>query len=433
MDLRQIEYSVEPEETNSILNNTYSPIIIKFDTEMKKRETENLLQVISDMGVMRGDLSWKGNALYFTPIQGWTAGIRYTASLLGTARSIDGRELRIEHFVSFYAINKNKQPLLEWHNPKDGESIGTADPVFEFRFSRPMNRLSVESALSIEGISNKTFEWSDDEKTIKLIHDKSLSPWSSYRWNLKDSAKSADGVPLPKSYSGYFTTDLDKIIPQVVNVYPILFSDGGWYPTGAPIKTGLAAGQSIAVSFNKPMGENVLRSVRFEPSLTGRTEMLSENSIVYIFTRDPEPETIYTLIVSADTRDTEGLKIGSEYRVSFTADIPYLGILSFLSDDSPLAENIQSNIVLPVKINPGTGEINFSIRFSLLLNESEKQNATQKINITPFFPRTLSPVALQFVHWTSGDRLHMRWEGLKAGDENTPHYYKLTIPGGKGG
>jgi hypothetical protein len=27
----------------------------------------------------------------------------------------------------------------------------------------------------------------------------------------------------------------------------------------------------------------------------------------------------------------------------------------------------------------------------------------------------------------------MRWEGLSEGDSETPHYYKLTIPGGRGG
>jgi hypothetical protein len=56
----------------------------------------------------------------------------------------------------------------------------------------------------------------------------------------------------------------------------------------------------------------------------------------------------------------------------------------------------------------------------------------QKITISPFFPRTIDPSALCYVHWFSDDYLLMQWEGLSAGDE-VPFYYKLTIPGGKGG
>jgi hypothetical protein len=296
-----------------------------------------------------------------------------------------------------------------------------------------MDRLTVETSLTIEGIGNKTFEWSDDDKIVKVITDKHFSPWISYRWNLRDSAKSAGGVPLPKNYSGYFTTNLDQILPCVTDVFPVLFSDGSWYPTGAEIETGLAFGQGIAVSFNKPMGESVLRSLRLEPAVTGKTEMLSEKSVVYIFSREPERETTYTLIVSAETKDIGGLKIGTDYRINFIPDIPSLTVLSFSTTDDSVTENFSSNTTLPVKPLAGTGELYFSIRFSLGFSLEEKLNTAQKITLSPFFPRTLAPVAMQYVSWIFDDYIRMRWDGLSAGSSEEPHYYRLTIPGGKGG
>jgi len=400
---------------------------------MDKQNTEKILQVSSDAGLMKGDSIWRENDLCFIPVPGWTAGIRYTLSLLGTIQSVDGRDLRVEHFVSFYAINKNVPPLLEWHYPADGMPVSTSNTVFEFHFSRSMDRLATEFALTIEGTGNKTFEWSDEDKILKITVDKALSPWTSYRWNLKDSAKSIDGVPLAKTYSGYFTTNLDQILPCVVKVFPVLYSDGSWFPTGADIETGLASKQGISVEFNKPMGENALRSMRFEPSLSGRTEFLSGKSIVYILTKDPEPETAYTLIISADTTDSEGLKLGADYRVNFIPDIPLLNILSFNTNNGFENKNVTPNIILPVNVNPATGEISFSIRFSLPFSAEEKRNTAQKVILAPFFPRMLSPVALQYVNWIGDDRLTMRWEGLKSGDAETRYYYKLTIPGGKSG
>jgi hypothetical protein len=391
------------------------------------------LQISSDLGLVNGDKIWNDNALYFVPIAGWTAGIRYNLSLMGIARSIDGREIRVEHFVSFYAINKNEPPLLELHIPSNSASVGTNGIVLEFYFSRSMDRLSVESALALEGIGNKTFEWLGDDRILKITPDKALLPWVFYKWNLKDSAKSIDGIPLPKSYNGHFITDLDQVLPSVTNVFPVLNADGSWFPTGANIETGLGQGQGIAVVFNKPMSENVLRSLRFEPSLAGRTEYLSENSIVYILTRDPELETTYTLIVSGETRDNEGLKIGTDFRISFTPDIPFLNILSFSADSNIVIENFSLTNSIPINISTGTGDFFFSIRFSLPFGINEKQNAPRKISLVPFFPGTIAPIALQYVSWFSDDRLYMRWEGLTAGEGEISHYYKLTIPGGKNG
>ena len=287
VDLRQIGINIEPNEADSVLPESHSPVILKFDTAVVKIDAETVMQISSDLGTMDGDKFWNGNHLYFVPIPGWTAGVRYTLNLMGTIHSVDGRELRLERNVSFYAINKNTPPSLEWYRPFSGASVGTNGIVLEFYFSRSMDRVSVESAFTLEGSGNNVFEWSADDKKLKVIPERTLSPWVLYRWNLRDSARSINGVPLPGIYSGHFTTDLDQTLPQVTNVFPVLFSNGSWYPTGADIETGLGIGQGIAVAFNKPMGENVLRSLRFEPSITGRTEFLSEKKHSLHFYKRP--------------------------------------------------------------------------------------------------------------------------------------------------
>lgn len=438
IDLRLIGFGVEPAVTDAVLPHSDSPVIIHFNTEMNKNDTEGILQISSDNGTVRGDKFWKGNALYFVPVSGWTAGIRYTLSLNGTVRSTDGRDLRIEKYVSFYAINKNSPPFLESFSPQNGESKSINNVVFEFCFSRMMDRLSVESALSLDGIGSKIFEWSANDQILKVTPDKPLNPWIVYNWNLKDSAKSIDGVPLLKSYQGHFKTDLDNLLPKVISIMPVLYENGLWYPTGDFIETGLGIGHGIAVEFNKKMGESALRSIRFEPPLAGRTEFLSQTSIVYIFSKTPDPSN-YMLIISGDTKDNEGLKIGSDYKINFTPDIPVLKIISFSADGNvndigSFNKNVpQSRAVIPVYIDPAAGLLSISIRFSQMFNFDEQKNTVQRITLSPFFPRTLAPVGLQFVSWISEDRLFIRWEGLTCGSESVPNYYLLTIPGGRGG
>jgi len=433
IDLRPIGISIEPNDINSLLPDSFSPLIIKFDTEIIKNEAEGILQISSDYGSVRGDKIWRNNDLYFVPLQGWTAGVRHTLSLSGTIRSLDGRETRIDRYIHFYAVNRNAHPFLESHFPPIDASVGTNNLIFEFQFSQSMDKLSTESSLTLEGISGKTIEWSDNDRLLKVTIDNPLMPWVLYRWTLKDTAKNIDGVPLPKTYSGYFTTDLDKTLPVVKGVYPAIFSDGKWHETGAGIENGLGHGMGIIILFNKPMGENAARSIRFEPSLSGKAEFISKNKIVFIFSRDPEPESSYTLIISGDAKDSEGLKLGSDFYFYFTPDIPYLKIIELRTDkDLILDDFLETNTALRVQINSQTGEFEFSIYFSLPFGYEEKINAVQKISLIPFFPKTLDPIALNYVHWVSDDRLIMRWEGFLFGIEYI-HFYKLVIPGGRSG
>ena len=434
-DFRPVEISIEPDKTGALLPEKYSPVKLTFNTKMIKNEAEGLLMISSDSGAVRGDRFWEDNTLFFTPIGGWTEGIRYSLNLSGIVNSLDGRELRLERYISFFAVNSSEPPLLEQYSPADGASIKAADAALEFHFSCPMDRLSVESAVNIDGIINKTFIWSNGDKTLKVIPDKPPAPWISCRWSIKDTAKSSEGVPLPKTYSAQFYTDSDKTLPEVVKVFPVLNSGGLWYPTGLNIETGLGYGHGAAVEFNKPMGENVLRSLRFEPGLSGRTELLTNKSIVYIFSNNPEPDAVYTLIVSGDTRDTEGLRIGDDYRIKFIPDIPVLRILSVTAgnNNANISNFSSAANVLNVFAGSVTGELSFTFNFSLPFISEDKKGTPFRISLTPVFPNFLPPAALKEVRWVSDDLLQMCWENLQNGSSNEPYYYKLTIPGGRGG
>jgi len=434
IDLRPIGLTVKPDGMDELLDEKLSPVILKFDTEMIKNETEDLLQISCDTGMVKGDKRWEGNSLYFTPVGGWSAGTRYSLSLSGTLRAADGRELRIERFISFYAINKCAPPLLECFSPADGASIMTDKAVLELKFSCPMDRLTSETALTVDGFGTKEFEWSHDDRVLKVTAAKGLSPWTSYRWNLKNSAQSRDGAALPVSYSAQFATDLDQTLPSVKKIFPVLNSGGVWLATGADIETGLGPGQGIAVEFNKKMDENVLRSVRFEPSLNGRTEFLADNAVIFILNRDPEPDTAYALIVSGDSADTQGLKLGKDHVIYFIPDIPFLEIIYLNAGNGAVIEDFSgSNKSIQVFPDPAAYTLSVYFRFSLPITEEEKKNIPFKISLNAFFPGNLAVTSLQDVLWISGDILQMRWEGLNAGSIDEPHFYKLTIPGDKNG
>ena len=433
IDLRPVEVTISPGKPDTILPEAHSPLRVMFNTEMVKKEAENSLFVTSGTSMVLGDRFWNGTTLVFTPVEQWKAGTRYMLSLSGMARSVDGREIRLDRSVAFYAVNRSAHPKIERHIPADGESVSVKDLCLELRFSMPMNRISVESSISVDGMGDKQFIWSDDDTVLKLIPVRNFSPWTVYRWTLRETAESTDGVPLAKAVSAAFCTDLDRMLPQVSMVSPALQTDGRWIATGGSLEEDFGPGLGIVVEFNKPMADESFRPPRFEPSLAGRIEKLSEKSMVFIPSRDPEPEVSYTLIISGDVKDTEGLKIGHDYRRTFTADIPYLTILS-INDSNGTSVNPHDSQLLPVSISEVDGGlVRFTIRFSLPFTIEEKQKTALAISLSPFFPGNLDPIALRFVTWLSDDLLRMEWESLKPGSSDEPHYYRLSIPGGRSG
>jgi hypothetical protein len=444
-DLRPIGVKTFPAEPYTVLSSEYSPVILRFDTEMLKPETEEVLQVSYYGGFVDGDLRWDGKALYFVPAAPWKAGVRYVLKLSGTVYSTDGRELLLSKVIPFFALSSSPAPYVQSFAPEDGESVEAFIPgetVLEFAFSLPMDRRSAETALALEGAGAWKAEWLDDDRLLRIQCENALSPWVVYRWSLSGEALSREGVPLAGPVSGRFITDKDKVRPAPLRIIPLLKSAGwngglwgNWIAAGMDLENGLGPGQGIGIEFNKPMdAESLRRSLSFTPSLPGRTEELSPVSAVFIPDRNPEPGLVYTLTISGDVRDSRGFKMGDDYILFFTADIPYLKILSLsVDEEEEIFEPERGGSSLVSLDIPGGGVLRFTLAFSPPFSPEEQVGETFRISLDPFFPGTLPPVSLRFARWLSSNMVRMEWEGLEAGTEDEPHYYQLRLPGGRNG
>jgi hypothetical protein len=440
-DLRPIGMRVSPGGMNETLPGEDSPVVLEFDAPMIQGGVEKAVQINGESGPLEGEFFWQGNSLRFVPLPGWKPGIRYTLSLSGTVYADDGRELRLDRQIPFYAVSRAAAPVLESFSPGDGDSVearAAGCRALELRFSRPMDRTSVEDALTMEGLGDRSFEWDDDDRLLRVVAGKALSAWAVYRWTLGTGARSRDGVPLAKGRSAQFCADRDRLFPRVLRVFPLIRSGPRWVSTGLDLEEGLEPGQGIGLEFNKPP-DNLSGSLRFDPSLSGRIETISETAAVFIPDRDPEPDTVYTLIVSGDLQDAGGLRMGADYTRTFTAALPFLRILSVTVEGRPPLEpdysaggNMGGPLAAPVHIAEG-GSVRFTIRFSAPFTEAAKQEAPFRITLKPFFPGVLEPVALRSLLWLSDDRLRMDWEGLAPGAAGEVHYYRLDIPGGREG
>jgi hypothetical protein len=438
INIERIGLSTYPGADNTILPEESTALTIRFDTPMDTLGTQKIVSVQSSGIFVKGDLFWQGNELVFSPLEPWLPGIRYSLSLEGTIYARDGREERISRHVSFYAVHRDAAPYAIAFSPADGSSVGVSseeDAFVSVVFSEPMDRQSTVDAFSLDGVSERDYIWLSNDTVMEIHPKNALNPWTVYRWSLSNKAKGKNGVPLGREINGRFVTDSDRILPAVTEVFPLIkgsTSSGVWWiKTGSPIETGLGSGQAIGIEFNKPMDESVLRAIRFDPPLAGRAEMWKLDTVVFIPDRDPEPEKIYTLIVSADSRDTGGLKMAREFSLSFIADIPFLTVLS-MDAGFGLITPEQEGIYAAGAILPD-GICTVTVRFSHAINPEARSAAVLALRLETFFPGTLKPISFRSARWWYTDTVILQWEGIEQSKSNEKHLYRLVLPGGRSG
>ena len=95
-------------------------------------------------------------------------------------------------------------PAIVESDPPVGAELPLSQPVRLF-FNQPMERASVEAALSIQPALAGLFTWNDDA-TLEFKPGEAYSPDSRISFTLNAGAKAANGIPLSNPVSLEYRT-----------------------------------------------------------------------------------------------------------------------------------------------------------------------------------------------------------------------------------
>jgi hypothetical protein len=448
-DLRPIEIATYPARADVVLPDVYQEVAVRFNTPVKRIETQNMVKVSWFEGFVEGDCRWDGTTVWFKPQSPWLPGTRYVLQLAGTVAACDGREEQVDIAVPFYVLTTVPAPYIRAFSPADGESVHPADGTIRLEFSAAMNRASVEEHFSLDHEVKPVFLWEGD--AVLQVHVKeTYTPFAVYTWALSKKAVSAAGVPMARAESGRFVVNGDTEIPYVEYVYTARrgAADGGYAlsDVGLLRETGLAKGCGIGVRFSKSMNaEKVRGAVSVQPPLSGRLEQIAGNGFVYIPEKDPEPECSYRLTVGAEAACAAGIKMREEYSETFVSAIPYLAVREIVfSSGSGGAGSGGEKTLSGAEVADGAlvriaaaaqRDFTVRVRWSEWWTEAAQSSAVRGITLAPFFPGTLEPLVVTSVKWTSASDVMFSWQGVAALSESEAaagrqKFYKLLIPGG---
>jgi hypothetical protein len=439
-DLQPIGFEIAADGAGGVLAYPYAPVKIVFDCAMEQAETESVVSVKSIRGNTEIDRRWEDRVLVLSPVQGWSPGIVYTISLSGVIRAADGREERVAEYAAFHYGATEDIPFVVSYYPADGTKTGVNEKAGAFVtlfFSRPMDRNSVQDAFTVNGFADKVFAWNEESTAFTVTNKKNIASLERYTWTLATTAKSVEGFLLDRAVSAQWTTDAETVKPEVFRVYPAAKKENAygfeWQETGSPIETGFGYGEAVKIEFTKRMdGASLKNSVRFEPALSGRIEIINASKIVFIPERDPVIGTYYTMTVSGEAKDENGLTMGEDYIARFTPDIVYLTTKINIS-----GKPVVNGGAVDIKLDANTkaeAQFDVSILFNQGFLNANQIDCVNQIKLSKIFPADAPTPMLTSAIWIDDQLFDQIWSKLSDEKEhNHPHYYKCVIPGGQNG
>ena len=204
-------------------------------------------------------------------------------------------------------------PALVETDPLQGAQIALESPL-TFYFNQPMDKASVEDALSGEPGLSGNFSWQDDS-SLTFTPDSAYLPGTSLIINIATTAQSSKGMALLQPIELAFTTS------GYLNLVQSLPTDGA---------TDVNPTSAIVANFNQPVvalgadPASLPEGFALEPSAEGQGEWI--NTSTYIFL--PEPGlaggATYRVNTNPDLTSTGGSPLGSAQSWSFTTVMPRL-------------------------------------------------------------------------------------------------------------
>ena len=309
--------SVETDASITVLFNR--PVVPLVGTGQQ----EDLPQPLAIEPAVEGSGEWVSTSIYrFTPDEPLAGATDYSVAIAAGLEDVMGGVLASDYSWSF----TTQRPSVATIAPESGARAVDPTRPLTVTFNMPMDRASVESAISLDPAHPFTFVWSDDGRVVTLEPDGMLDLGTTYTLDVGDSATAATGLAsLDRETSSAFTT---VPLPAVESTTPGPGAQVPFFHFG------------IQIRFASPMDPDTIRDrIEISPAPEDDPDyFISDGNVNVNF--ELERETEYTVTIPGDTADPYGNTLGADYTWSFTtAPAPPIASLNLPANVSQLSNS----------------------------------------------------------------------------------------------
>lgn len=284
-----------------------APIAITFTTPMDTASVASAIRIEPGAPV---ELTWDATAttLLIAPVDGWQPATYHLATVAGSARDREGRELGQPVRAAFVSRDAAR-PRIEAERTLDGRAAVTTS--FVLTFDRPIDPASVRTGFAVEPPVAGAFEPAAKRRPVtRMVFRPAapLDPGTTYRVAL-GAARDADGGPVGTAATVVATVEA----PSVVRFRPRTGTDE------------VARDATISVRFTEPMARSATKkafSVTADGKPVGGKVSWAEDDTVLVFRPAqtlPYDATV-KLAVAEGARSVGGAAIPKPVTGSFTTE-----------------------------------------------------------------------------------------------------------------
>ncbi len=254
-----------------------------------------------------GKGEWLNTSTYlFQPEPGLEGGIQYVVNVNSTLKSLAGLALSS---VPDWAFSTSLPRVVDV-TPYDTFSLAL-EPEITVTFNQPMDKASVEADFRLEWTAGKlagTFEWNEKATEMVFKPTGSLARAAGYQLTLSPASRSKGGINLEQVVQRFYTT-----YPDFSLTYTEPF-DGG----------SKAYSDQVRLTFSAPIKQyetnELSKLVVISPEISNLSVYDSDHSI--LLNGEFDPETLYTIRISAELEDEWGMRLGRDYSFSLRSTAP---------------------------------------------------------------------------------------------------------------
>ncbi len=413
---------------------------IDFSYTPKTTDNEKCIVLKENEKAINIDIKWKEKYCLIKPSEGWKNGVPYELTVQGTVYTESNGNFKVDYTRYFTYGDKSKLFILSSVSINDGTNISEKTPIV-YNFNKEINQVSfIENFKLSPHIDYETL-FQKNKVTIIPLENWPINTF--FEWSF-ENLKSSDNYFINKKNSGFFKTPDDTEIPYVVSTDIVSIFDDSYTWLNRDLSL-IVNGQAIGFVFSKSMDyDSIKNSLTFSPSLKGDLIKLANSDnkkFIYIPSADFKIDTQYKMLLSTNTKDTNGHTLKEEFIKLFKSANSYISVNKIFlehfqsaTEDTILYDGQDASIINTIELPTGQNKISVTIELSTPIEPEFKNIAENSVNISLVFPNTESNPSVSSIKWNlTGDKMTIDLKDLSKGTQDRPVYYKINITGGENG
>jgi hypothetical protein len=290
---------------------TENNIVVVFSAQPSKESIKKAFSLSEEGQTVSGVFSFDDKSVVFIPLNGLRANHEYNITISTVAEDKKGNSLLRDFEYNFFTKQDIEIPHILGINPANESNLTLVPETISVAFSKTMDTVSFERALSISPSIPHVLEWNTEHTAVDIIPVKPLVKGTRYTITINTTLTDTYRNALLTTFRSTFLYGLDRNPPENTITWETTSGDTSGLLTPNIINQDIPSDSDFIIVFDKSVQIDAIAGfIEINPpiGITVIPDIISGNSARITLNHKPEWNKNYTLKLKRGITDTFGNK-----------------------------------------------------------------------------------------------------------------------------